>query len=77
MQNEEGELLLARQAKAHASASTAFDISRSGAYLGSATSEGEHPTSLMHIRQCTGLHVGITGCYELVRWKRAGDLVKL
>ncbi|BDA49251.1 probable prolactin regulatory element-binding protein [Coccomyxa sp. Obi] len=40
-QNEEGELLLERQAKAHASASTAFDISRSGAYLGSATSEGD------------------------------------
>ncbi|CAL8464126.1 g3661 [Coccomyxa elongata] len=40
-QNEEGELLLARQAKAHTSASTAFDISRSGAYLGSATSEGD------------------------------------
>ena len=40
MQNEEGELLLERQAKAHAGASTSFDISPSGAYLGSATSEG-------------------------------------
>ena len=51
MQNEEGELLLERQARVHANASTAFDISRSGSYLGLATSEGEHPISLT-----TGMH---------------------
>jgi hypothetical protein len=51
MQNEEGELLLERQVKAHVGASTSFDISRSGAYLGSATSEGDYPGYLEQLTQ--------------------------
>lgn len=40
MQNEEGELLLKRQLKADNSPSTAFEISRTGKYLGIGTAEG-------------------------------------
>ena len=39
-QTQQGEIVMRRQLKAHGSAITAFDISRSGKYLGTGTSEG-------------------------------------
>ena len=42
-QGDNGELALARRAKVHDAPITAFDISASGAYLGTGSSEGVFP----------------------------------